>query len=534
MSRAGIGSICVDSHGKTYTLENKLGSGGEGAVFSIKNNPNSVAKIYIPEEKFTKNCTRDYMEQKIKLMLRKPVSNPYDEHSNLLIAWPTEILYCDGEFVGYLMPKITEQFKLFDMYRPTERVKIFQNISGGYTWAISYLVAISMAYAVKRVHEAGHLVGDMNPSNFFVTSAGTVILIDTDSFDIKDPDNGKTYKCTVAYEDYLAPELQGRRLSDPNSHFTKQTDYFGLAIHIFRLLMDGHHPFNCKEVTGAVSSVGAPKQVRAMANGECPYVRPISNGVVPDKAPKFAMLPSDIRNLFDEVFNYDSVTKDTISKRPSEDDWLRVLGSHYNASELKACSKNSTHVYFKSYGLCPWCEVESKIIIPTPVHTQLQTQTQPTSNTYTQSAAASTNNPHTYYPTITPTPSMNTQYYREASLLYAIYIITGIASGFFLGGPFNNIIIDGLDVGIPAVAVQIILAIIGGIVGGVIAYYCSERYKLSYRVWPWYLLALVLPIATVLTGGIIVLAILIIIGILYLIAIIIGLAIAAFCCCSSS
>ena len=528
MAKTLAGSTCVDSKGKSYRLDKSLGKGGEGEVFSIAGMPNSVAKIYIPEKKYTASCPRDFMEEKIKVMLRHPVQNPYDSQGNLLIAWPTEILYCGGEFVGYVMPKISQSYKLFDMYRDS-RVDLFKNAPGGYSWVYSYITAFSLALSVQRVHEAGHLVGDMNPSNFFVTSSGSVIMIDTDSFDIVDPSGGgKNYKCMVAFPDYLAPELQGRNLALPTSKFTKEADCFSLAINIFRLLMNGNHPFNCKRVTGAVKSVAQSGTVTAIAKGECPYVRSLHTGVIPDSAPDFLMLPEDIRELFDKAFNYtESTARSAAAKRPSAEDWVKKLSGHYNDSEFKKCSKDSHHIFFKAYGRCPWCAIQNKqqIVVPNPPPQPIRIPKTATTN---YPPAAPQNN-NTFFNN-NNTFTNKTTVYRSAGLLYLVYIIAGIASGFFLGGPLYAVADTYSDIGIPPLVLQIILAVIGGLISALIARWCSEKYKTSYRVWPWYLLALVLPLATALAGAAVVLVLMIAFAILYIIAVIVGVICACTCC----
>lgn len=520
MARALAGSTCTDSKGKSYKLDKSLGKGGEGEVFSIYGMPNSVAKIYIPEKKYTGNCSRDFMERKIKVMLKHPVQNPYDNQGNLLIAWPTEILYCGGEFVGYVMPRISQSYKLFDMYRDS-RFDLFKNVPGGYTWAYSYITAFSLALSVQRVHEAGHLVGDMNPSNFFVTSSGSVIMIDTDSFDIVDrTGGGQNFKCMVAFPDYLAPELQGRNLALPTSKFTKEADCFSLAINVFRLLMNGNHPFNCKRVTGAVKSVAQSGTVSAIAKGECPYVRSLKDGVIPDSAPDFKMLPDNIRDLFSRAFNYTEATSmRAASNRPSAEEWVNVLAGHYNNNEFSQCGKDRQHVYFKAYGRCPWCAVQGKQQIVVPVSPPRPITTPPGPIT------------------IAPTPPIkggtfinNNKTYRSAALLYLVYVTAGIASGFFLGGPLYPLVSEYSDLHISPIVLQIILAVIGGIVSALIARWCSNKYKKSYRVWPWYLLALTLPLATAIAGVAVLLVLIVALVLLYFIAVIIGLICVYFCC----
>ncbi len=544
MAQITTGAVCVDSKGKSYNIGKRLGGGGEGDVYEV--NSGTVAKIYDPAKKYTQVCTPQFMEEKLKLMLKYPVKNPYDNSGKLLIAWPSELLYHNGSFCGYLMPKINVKYKLFSVYRESAREVMFK--PNKYDWSYALRVAINLAIGVGRVHEAGHLVGDMNPSNFFVDSDGSVILIDTDSFDISDPVSGKNYKCMVGYPDYIAPELQGRRLDQPSAKFTRESDNYSLAINLFRILMEGNHPFNCAAVQGAVSSSGESKEVQAMQNGDCPYIKLTQAGAIPALAPDFKMIPNEIRTLFVKAFDYTQATIMTARKnRPTAAEWANTLVKFYDGDLLTRCAEDSSHIFFKQYaadyGACPWCERENrmynimkKINTTTaiaPVKTTPQTKT--IAPTYNANSYGNTYNQNTTYGGFNAAKT-----YRSAGMLYAVLIIAGIASGFFIGGPFLNILngiewseMNSITSNIDSILVQIILAVIGGVIGGFIAKWCSDSYRKSYRVWPWYLLAAAMPIATFIAGAIVTLAIVIVICIIYLALVLLGLALVCACCGNS-
>ena len=62
--------------GVTYTLDSSIRKGGEGEVFSIRAQPNIVAKIYF-DKKFQpySGCAdpRQFLREKIETMLDQPV-----------------------------------------------------------------------------------------------------------------------------------------------------------------------------------------------------------------------------------------------------------------------------------------------------------------------------------------------------------------------------------------------------------------------------------------------------------------------------
>lgn len=139
-----------------YTLGNKLGSGGEGAVYEVSGSDSLVAKIY-NISKFN-SMPRQKLKEKIETMLDQPVE-PY-VNGVLSVAWPQDILLNDKyEFVGYIMPKVNSKYHIFAASRIRERYLLFPN----YTWKTAICIAYNLVLAVKNVHNSGAIIGDMNP-----------------------------------------------------------------------------------------------------------------------------------------------------------------------------------------------------------------------------------------------------------------------------------------------------------------------------------------------------------------------------------
>ena len=67
----------------------------------------------------------------------------------------------------------------------------------------------NLAKAVDAVHASNYIIGDLNYTNVFVSEEAQVTLIDTDSFQVSDPDTGGIYRCPVFTPDFTPPELQG-------------------------------------------------------------------------------------------------------------------------------------------------------------------------------------------------------------------------------------------------------------------------------------------------------------------------------------
>ena len=73
-------------------------------------------------------------------------------------------------------------------------------------------------------------------------------------------------------------------------------------------------------------------------------------------------------------------------------------------------------------------------------------------------------------------------------------------------------------------AAYVILAVVGGISGAVIAHYGQESYQKAYNAWPWLWLGLLVPFGTALVVAAVALVVLVVIAVLYIIGIIIAIA----------
>ena len=112
-----------------------------------------------------------------------------------------------------------------------------------------------------------------------------VTLVDTDSYHITDSASSRVYRCEVGLPEYLPREIQekmknGQTLATASlPTFSKYSDLFALAVHIFALLMNGCHPFACarnnKTNIGPLSqsqpSVVVPQPIDNIVNGFFPF-----------------------------------------------------------------------------------------------------------------------------------------------------------------------------------------------------------------------------------------------------------------------
>ena len=303
-------------NGKEYELGKKIGAGGEGTVYQISNPKGYVAKVF---HAGTKDA--NYMQRKIETMISMPVKSIIDDV--LRIAWPEDILLDGTNFVGYVMPEVTAPYEIFYVYKDNAKR---EQILPGYTWKNSVQFAYNLSWIVWYLHMNGVIIGDLNEGNICIGSKGQIVLIDCDSFDITNPKTKEHFPCTVGLQEMLAPELQCVG-SLANGKFSKESDDFSLAIHIFRLLMKNANPFwGTKLISKEKLSKHEMDISEAIMNGECVYVRSVPDKVAPSWVPPFDMLPKDIQEAFRRTFNYTSLTAvENIKNRTTAEEWTRVL-----------------------------------------------------------------------------------------------------------------------------------------------------------------------------------------------------------------
>lgn len=340
-----------------YTLSGKkialkepaLNAGGEGAVYELKDYPLKVAKIY---HHASDACAR---EKKIKEMV-KISETPFFRNLNLAqdIAWPLAPLFDEKHnFIGFGMNRIAARNELDDLY-------VYPPGRGGAV-SIKHRLdcLISLCDVIGRLHCTGQIFGDFNPNNIKIKSDWTVNFVDADSYHIYRA--GNVYRCIVCAPGYVAPELiracKGTTYADyPGPTFTSETDYFALAIHCFRMLMNGCHPYTCQRQPKRVGSTPAPKSVdKRIEKGETPFFQNIPDYTTPSYAPDIHALPPYIYELFRRAF----VDGHQDPKaRPTASEWKSALEMF--RGELQPCSHNHAHDYWKGNQSCPYCEADRR------------------------------------------------------------------------------------------------------------------------------------------------------------------------------
>ena len=333
---------------KVYTLATTpFNGGGEGDIYDITGVADKCAKVY-----HVSSLSKE-LEEKLTIMVKRSPSKTVLTS----VAWPVDLLYdSNRSFVGFVMPKLdfTEELWALYVYPPIK----YKNI----TLQQKLIVAQNICAVISEVHKAGYVFGDFNPNNIGVNlNTGNVAFLDTDSYHIQDPESKKTYRCKVCLDGYVAPELlaackpykKDAYASAPLPTFTKETDNFALAIHIFKLLMNGYTPFNGIKET-QTASTGAPGVGNSAIERDNYCFKP-GNKPMSTAVPPLEILPDEIADLFTRAFMYGRFDP---KQRPTATEWHKAMLNY--EKELKSCSVNPSHQYMKTLNSCPWCEADKR------------------------------------------------------------------------------------------------------------------------------------------------------------------------------
>lgn len=326
---------CLSNH-EVVELHQKIAEGGEGIIYRTSK-IGFVAKIYhlIDEERV----------HKLQVMVRYPPCDPGLMRNHISIVWPKDLLEDDhGRCLGFLMPEIGKSITLDNVYYPNLREKN----APGFNWLYLHRTARNIASVLQALHAVNYVVGDIKYTNLLVSEEALVSIIDTDSFQITDPNTKKVYRCPVASLEYAPPEIFGKDLKTVN-RFEIQ-DRFGLAVIIWQLLF-GYHPFSGKWTEGE----NQPSIDELIRYGYWMYGA--NSKILPGRvAMPLNIIHPSLRHLFRQCFD-DGYRDPQI--RPSAADWVRAL--ELAQRELVQCSVVEEHYYIRSYGKCYWCERKQQL-----------------------------------------------------------------------------------------------------------------------------------------------------------------------------
>lgn len=351
--------MLYDSGGRAFELGGEIGFGREGSTYHVVGEP-FVAKIY--------HNPTPQIARKIESMA-SILSVLFKRKKQLLLklAWPLGALYerSDGKgFKGFFMYEVPEEFVSIDVVSQFPRNPAAPRISE--RQKIEML--IDLCKLTSELHAIGITVGDWNPRNILVGERGSLMLLDTDSYAFTLSD--VSYQTTCAAPGYIAPEvlklMETTGVSDFESLaaatnapvFTPQTDDFGLAVHIFKMLNRGIHPYSSGELDLGIFDLDddippAPSLNNCVCNGRSPFVGTLVGHLIP----VCALELDDFGHLMSEAFRRSLYGR--AEERLDARTWARLLDRYL--SETAVCQRGG-HLYYASQHECPYCRRERALL----------------------------------------------------------------------------------------------------------------------------------------------------------------------------
>jgi formylglycine-generating enzyme required for sulfatase activity/serine/threonine protein kinase len=319
------------------TLGTIIATGGEAKIYEVVGDNKLVAKLY--------HQPTNIHERKLVVMIANPPDDPMAARGHVSIAWPIDLLRSTDrqhKFVGFLMPRVSQQRLILDFYNPKSR----RQQCPLFNWLYLHRTAHNLAAAVGAIHTRGYVIGDVKESNILATDTALVTLVDTDSFQVRNQQTGQNYRCPVGTPEFTPPELQGKMFAAIDR--TIEHDRFGLAVLIFQLLMEGTHPF-----AGVFQGLGEPPLLEErISSGHFPYATGRRVPYLPTRvAPPFDILHPELRGLFVRCFE---TGHSNPQARPDAHTWQVALDEAEKS--LVTCKTNKQHCYGNHLNACPWCE----------------------------------------------------------------------------------------------------------------------------------------------------------------------------------
>ena len=330
--------------GKTVTILDILGDGGQGEVYLVDNAGERLAfKIY-----------KEQMSEDFRYNLR---SNIQKGAPSTNFLWPKEIIeFTDGD-CGYMMDLRGNEYSSFVSY-----------LTGKTRFKSKFVLlnwCIELVKSFKDLHERGYSYQDINDGSFFLEpNSGRILICDNDNVTADKRNLGVLGKMR-----YMAPEIvrgDKDRLTGERQMPDVHSDRFSLAVILFLALCLGN-PFEgeCLKKYAIVDE----KAEYEMFGSKPVYIysdinksnRPI-RGYHVAVLKRYPSLPSYIKAAFHRTF-VDGLS-DRENSRTTELEWIRLLCRYRD--ELLTCPCGEEYIYGlyekKRNAKCPSCQKPTKRI----------------------------------------------------------------------------------------------------------------------------------------------------------------------------
>lgn len=225
MIECSPGEVFTGTSGKSVTIVEHVGSGGQGGVYLVEGEGQRFAlKLYHPGFGETADG-RDQEKALREVIIPRPPPSP-------AFVWPLDFVpWSESRSFGYLMPLLSDRFVSFEKYQ-------VGNMPSPSFRALC-TVALNLTECFRLLHVQGFCYKDISFGNVqFDPENGDIAVLDNDNVRVDGahaPIIGTTW--------FMAPELHVKPRGEPSSF----TDRYSLAVLLFFLLVR-HHPLNGKSM----------------------------------------------------------------------------------------------------------------------------------------------------------------------------------------------------------------------------------------------------------------------------------------------
>lgn len=329
--------------GRRIEASKPIAAGAAGAAVEVKGDPGSVLKVLAAP------TAADERRAKAMLSLSVPQRVP---GVAAVIAWPTDLVFGgNSKFAGFLMPRAPQPAPV-NLSILAQRRERETKLTKNFAWNGLLAIARNYVMAIEALHASSVIACDINLKNVMVSGDQTVTVIDCDSMQFEA--GGKQYLSSYHQLEFLAPEFSGVDLRKVPRTF--ESDRWSLAVLLWMVLMDGHHP-----LAGVWGGSGEPGIGDHAAAGRFPYAG--GNGKLrpSPEAPPWRALPAELQRLFTKTFTEGARNP---GLRASASDWSHALRTAER--RLSLCKGKRKHYYPSTEPSCPWCEYEKYLQGPAP------------------------------------------------------------------------------------------------------------------------------------------------------------------------
>ena len=322
------GRRIADENGTIYELDRRLGEGGQGTVFLVRNGRQAVKIL-----QNTTQSRREDLRRQIRLVRQLDLAG-------INIARPIALL--KEPKLGYVMEFLSGMESLnslVEVPRQTDDIGEWYLQGGGLRRRLRLLAKCAELFA--QLHAKGLAYGDPSPNNIFISSnneADEVWLIDTDNLKYDDSASNRGFYTSS----YGAPELELGK-----SGTNTLTDAHAFAVIAFKSLSLVH------PLMGDLVDNGDPDLITQALQGKLPWIDDSNDDLNRSSQglPREIILSPKLRKLCQRTFGEGL---NNPLKRPAIKEWIETL---HSAADYTLKCDHCSNTFYANNTHCSWCDV---------------------------------------------------------------------------------------------------------------------------------------------------------------------------------